>query len=86
MWGGKGEEEEEESSGPVSLQQKWLLPVSLELIVSKKLVTLLFRDELLEILQDSLPFYCFPKETRKGESPVLEEKEKYLYPKLKECY
>lgn len=43
-----------------------LLPSS-ELIVSKRLITLLFRDELPEILQDSPPFYCFPrKPTRRA--------------------
>lgn len=64
----------EENPGPVSLQQSWLLPASLELIVSKKLVTLLFRDE----LQDSLSFYCFPKGMRKRESLVLEERKIFL--------
>lgn len=47
-----------------------LLPASLELIISKKLVILLFRDALPEILQDSLPFYCFPKGTWEGESGI----------------
>lgn len=71
------------TQAPVSaFSRAGLLPASLESIVSEKLVTLFFRDELPEILQDSLPFYCFPKGTWEGENPVLGEREQYFYPKL----
>lgn len=59
------------TQAPVSaFSRAGFLPASFELIVSKKLVTLFFRDELPEILQDSLRLYCFPKGTWEGESGI----------------
>lgn len=50
----------------------------------KKLLPCLIYKEgkMQEIMQDMSPSHCFPKGTWKGESQVLEEREKHSYQSL----
>ena len=77
MWGGGGWKKE--NPGPcLSLQQRCLIA---HLLVVAHLQELLPCSSGEARCKTHLPFHCFPKGTWKGESQVLEEREKYSYPK-----